>query len=78
MREYTTCRNNKHLMKKIKSRKFKLSERILDIRYQLGLSFEETARILNLNEKDYMNMEYADENVSEEEYLKAIEKLENL
>lgn len=60
----------------ISTEQFKLSEEILDLRFALGLSFYETAQFLELDPNDYIKFEYADTDLSPDNYQAIINKLE--
>lgn len=59
----------------ISTEQFKLSEDILDLRFALGLSFYETAELLNLDPNVYIKYEYADTDLSTDAYQTIIDKL---
>lgn len=59
----------------ISTEQFKLSEKILDLRFALGLSFYETAELLNLNPNVYIKYEYADIDLSPDDHQAIIDKL---
>lgn len=59
----------------ISTEQFKLSEEILDLRFALGLSFYETANFLDLNPSVYIKYEYADTDLSPDDYQAIIDKL---
>lgn len=59
----------------ISTEQFKLSEEILDLRFALGLSFYETAQFLNLDPKVYIEYEYANTDLSPDDYQAIIDKL---
>lgn len=59
----------------ISTEQFKLSEKILDLRFALGLSFYETAELLNLDPNIYIKYEYADTDLSPNNYQTTIDKL---
>lgn len=52
----------------ISTEQFKLSEKILDLRFALGLSFYETAQFLELDPNVYIKYEYADTDLSPSDY----------
>ncbi len=60
----------------ISTEQFKLSEEILDLRFALSLSFYETAQFLELDPNDYIKFEYADTDLSPDDYQAIIDKLE--
>lgn len=59
----------------ISTEQFKLSEKLLDLRFALGLSFYETAKLLNLDPNVYIKYEYADTDLSPNDYQAIIDKL---
>lgn len=59
----------------ISTEQFKLSEELLDLRFALGLSFYETAKLLNLDPNVYIKYEYADTDLSPNDYQAIIDKL---
>lgn len=59
----------------ISTKQFKLSEELLDLRFALGLSFYETAAFLNLDPKVYIEYEYANTDLSPDDYQAVIDKL---
>ena len=62
--------------KTISTEQFQLSEEILDLRFALSLSFYETAQFLELDPNDYIKFEYADTDLSPDDYQAIIDKLE--
>lgn len=63
------------IRKIISTEQFKLSEEILDLRFALGLSFYETAQFLELDPNIYIKYEYADTDLSPDDYQAIIDKL---
>lgn len=59
----------------VSTEQFKLSEELLDLRFALGLSFYETANFLNLDPKVYIEYEYANTDLSPDDYKAVINKL---
>lgn len=59
----------------ISTEQFKLSEELLDLRFALGLSFYETAQFLELDPSVYIKYEYADTDLSPDDYQAIIDKL---
>ena len=70
-------KDNEYIQKKINTKQFELSERILNIRYELGLDLHEMAKLLNLKPEEYIDFEYGNTNISVDDYLKVIEILES-
>ena len=58
-----------------RTKEFQLSEELLDLRYELGLTFEETAEILGKSKREYLDYECGEDTVSIDDYKKAIKKL---
>lgn len=63
------------IKKIISTEQFKLSEELLDLRFALGLSFYETAKWLDLDPSIYIKYEYADTDLSPNDYQDIIDKL---
>lgn len=59
----------------ISTEQFKLSEELLDLRFALGLSFYETAKLLDLDPRIYIKYEYADTDLNPNDYQDIIDKL---
>lgn len=59
----------------ISTEQFKLSEELLDLCFALGLSFYETAQFLELDPNVYIKYEYADTDLSPNDYQAVIDKL---
>lgn len=59
----------------ISTEQFKLSKELLDLRFALGLSFYETAKCLDLDPRVYIKYEYADTDLSPNNYQDIIDKL---
>lgn len=59
----------------ISTEQFKLSEDLLDLRFALGLSFYETAQFLELDPNVYIKYEYANTDLSPDDYQAIIDKL---
>ena len=59
----------------ISTEQFKLSEKLLDLHFALGLSFYETAQFLDLDPNVYIKYEYADTDLSPSDYQAVINKL---
>ena len=76
MNKYFFATDKENLQEKIKKESFKLSEKILDLRYDIGLSFDETAELLNLKPEKYIDYEYGEDSIPISSYNKCIEILE--
>lgn len=64
------------IKEKISSEQFKLSEILLDKRYELNLSFAKISNIVGLTEDEYIKYEYGNTQIPVEDYHKAIAKIE--
>lgn len=61
----------------INTDQFKISEEILDARFEKGLSFEEATQIVGLPKEEYIKFEYGDSDINVSEYRKVLRKLKN-
>lgn len=77
MNKYFFSTDNEYLQEKMKKESFKLSEKLLDLRYDIGLSFEETAELLNLKAEDYLDYEYGEDSIPISSYNRCIDILED-
>lgn len=77
MKKNTYFSKSEQLNKKINSEKFKLSEKILDLRYELGYSFDDMYELLEMSPEKYLDYEYGEDYISVSEYNRVIEILEN-
>lgn len=59
----------------INTDQFKISEEILDIRFEKGLSFDEAAKVVGLSREKYIKFEYGDNDISVSEYRDVLRKL---
>ncbi|NLJ94099.1 MAG: hypothetical protein GX326_01195 [Clostridiaceae bacterium] len=75
---YFFAKNNPNLQEKMATEQFKLSEQILDLRYQLNLTFEEIVDELNVTAEEYLDMEYGEKKISVEKYEAVILQLKKL
>lgn len=77
MNKYFFSTDNEYLQEKMKKESFKLSEKLLDLRYDIGLSFEETAELLNLKTEEYLDYEYGEDSIPISSYNRCIDILED-
>lgn len=61
----------------INTDQFKISEEILDIRFEKGLSFDEAAEEVGLSRENYIKFEYGDSDINVSEYRKVLHKLKD-
>lgn len=59
----------------INTDQFKISEEILDARFEKGLSFDEAAQVVGLSREKYIKFEYGDNDISVSEYRDVLRKL---
>ena len=76
--KYFFAHNNPRLQKKMESEHFKLSEQILDLKYQIDLSFEKLTKELNITVEEFVDMEYGEDHISIEKYEDVISRLNKL
>ena len=60
----------------VKSEQFKYSEKILDLRYDNGLSLYDMVNISGLTKSEYLRLEACDITLGVEEYMSVINKVE--
>ena len=60
----------------VKSEQFKYSEKILDLRYDNGLSLHDMVNISGLTKSEYLRLEACDITLGVEEYMSVINKVE--
>ena len=60
----------------VKSEQFKYSEKILDLRYDNGLSLHDMVNISGLTKSEYLRLEACDISLGVEEYVSVINKVE--
>lgn len=61
----------------INTDQFKISEEILDTRFEKGLSFDEAAQVAGLSREKYIKFEYGDSDINVSEYRKVLRKLKD-
>lgn len=62
--------------KVVNSEQFKYSEKILDLRYDNGLSLHDMVNISGLTKSEYLRLEACDISLGVEEYVSVINKVE--
>lgn len=70
--DYTFGLDLPELKKIISTEQFELSEELMDLRYELGVSEEEMAKITNFSLQEYLLMEFGMEDVNVSQYKQAI------
>ncbi|AXY81270.1 hypothetical protein AVP_154 [Aerococcus phage vB_AviM_AVP] len=68
--------NNNRVFSIIKSQQYKYSERLLDIRYGLGLTQKEFVKLLGIDYMYYIRLESCDLFIPVEEYIKVVDNIE--
>lgn len=68
--------NGKRIVSILESEQYKYSERLLDIRYGLGLSQKEMSNIAGTEYKRYIGLESCDLRIPTEEYEEALDNIE--
>lgn len=61
----------------INTDQFKISEEILNARFERGLSFNEAAQVVGLSRENYIKFEYSDTDINVSEYRKVLRKLKD-
>ena len=61
----------------INTDQFKISEEILDTRFEKGLSFAEAVQVVGLSKENYIKFEYGDTDINVSEYRKVLHKLKD-
>lgn len=59
----------------INTDQFKISEEILDTRFEKGLSFDEAVQAVGLSREKYIKFEYGDNDISVSEYRNVLRRL---
>lgn len=59
----------------INTDQFKISEKILDTRFEKGLSFAEAVQVVGLSREKYIKFEYGDIDINVSEYRNVLRKL---
>lgn len=73
---YVLGTHNKKVAAKMQSEQFKLSEVLLDKRFELGLNVNEISEIVGLTPQEYVDLEYGEPTIDIENYLNAIKNIE--
>ncbi len=73
---YVLGTQNKKVAAKMQSEQFKISEVLLDKRFELGLNVKELSEIVGITPKEYVDLEYGEPTIDIENYLKAIKSIE--
>lgn len=68
--------NGKRIVSILESEQYKYSERLLDIRYGLGLSQKEMSNIAGTEYKRYIGLESCDLHIPTEEYEEALDNIQ--
>ena len=77
VKDYSLGGKIPEIEERINTDQFKISEEILDARFEKGLSFEEAAKIAELPQEKYIKFEYGDNDISVSEYRKVLRKLKD-
>lgn len=75
VKDYSLGGKIPEIEEKINTDQFKISEEILDTRFEKGLSFEEAAQVVGLPNEKYIKFEYGDTDMPVSEYRKILRKL---
>lgn len=70
--------NGKRIANILESEQYKYSERLLDIRYGLGLTQKEFVKLLGIDYMYYIRLESCDLFIPVEEYIKVVDKAEEV
>lgn len=70
--------NGKRIVSILESEQYKYSERLLDIRYGLGLTQKEFVKLLGIDYMYYIRLESCDLFIPVEEYIKVVDKAEEV
>lgn len=76
LKENRGLKNMNITEKIVKSEQFKYSEKILDLRYDNGLSLHDMVNISGLTKSEYLRLEACDISLGVEEYVSVINKVE--
>ena len=76
LKENKGLKNMNITEKIVKSEQFKYSEKILDLRYDNGLSLHDMVNISGLTKSEYLRLEACDISLGVEEYVSVINKVE--
>lgn len=73
--DYTFGLELPELRRIISTEQFKLSEELMDLRFELSFSEQEMAQIIDISLQEYLQMEFAMEDIPIEKYRTALEKV---
>lgn len=74
--EFNELFSSPKIKEKLSSEQFKLSEILLDKRYELNLSFAKISEIVGLSKDEYIKYEYGNTDIPVEDYYRAIKRIE--
>lgn len=77
VKDYSLGGKIPEIEERINTDQFKISEEILDARFEKKLSFEEAAQIVGLPKEEYIKFEYGDSDIKVLEYRKVLRKLKD-
>lgn len=72
---YDSFRSNKNINNILNSEQFQYSEQIMEIRIKLNLTIKDIAKILNITEEYYLDLEYSSLKIPVDEYKNILGKL---
>lgn len=72
---YDSFRSNKKINTILNSEQFQYSEQIMEIRINLNLTIKDIAKILNVTEEYYLDLEYSSLKIPVDEYKHILGKL---
>lgn len=72
---YDNFRSNKKINNILNSEQFQYSEQIMGIRIKLNLTIKDIAKILNVTEEYYLDLEYSSLKIPVDEYKHILGKL---
>ena len=72
---YDSFRSNKKINNILNSEQFQYSEQIMEIRSKLNLTIKDIAKILNITEEYYLDLEYSSLKIPVDEYKNILGKL---
>lgn len=61
----------------INTDQFKISEEILNARFEKGLSFDDAVQVVGLSREKYIKFEYGDNDINISEYCNVLRKLKD-
>ncbi|HFI0402111.1 TPA: hypothetical protein ACGOWV_000310 [Streptococcus suis] len=73
--DYTFGLDLPELNEIISTKQFELSEELMDLRFKLGLTEEQMAKIIQIPIQDYLSMEFGLETIPIDRYESAISKM---